>query len=1008
MLTFQQLISKLTAFWENKGCVIHQGYDLEMGAGTFNPATFLRCLGPESYKTAYVEPSRRPSDGRFGQNPNRVQLFHQFQVIIKPSHAKIQQDYLDSLAFIGLDVKNHDIRFVHDDWESPTIGAWGLGWEVWCDGMEVTQFTYFQAIGSQLLDPIPVEITYGIERLAMFLQGVDNIFDIKWNDHLTLRDISLQNEVEWSQYNFEEASTEMWIKHFEDFEKEAKILISKNLPIPAYDFVAKASHAFNLLDARGAISVTERTGYISRIRELSRLIAVAYVESRELIGFPLKEKYASFPSQKTDNSFDDLNFNPCESLLIEIGSEELPATFIPLGEEQIEKKIIKWLKDHELSCEQIHIFATPRRLAVFVKNIPSFTIEKAEEKKGPPLSSVYDTSAHPTPQGMGFFKSMNATPPDLEKLKSQQHPVFYLRTINGIEYIYAKIKKERQSTFNLLKASLAQIILSLDFPKKMRWGTLNISYPRPLKWIVALFGSHVIPFQIGDIVSGNESWGHRQRSHSPIMINHPDQYEQQLIQHFVIASSQKRKESILSQLQEIEKKSGLKTHSVGKVLKEVVYLTEWPILTIGTFDPSFLKAPKEVLISEMVEHQKYFPLEDLHGQLINQFIITADNEPNSLIRKGNEKVLSARLSDGVFLYEQDSKTPLEELAEKLKTMTFQKDLGSVYEKSMRLHQHAQYLQNHLNIGFLDHVSEAALLSKADLASHLVKEFPELQGCAGKYYALQQNHPNEVAMAIEEHWKPIADEAPLPETPAGIILSLADKIDNLLGYYLVGLKPSSSSDPYALRRQSLGILKILISHKLFLDLRSTLASCLSHFSQLLQNNTDLTQIINEIQSFIANRAKGLFEDLNFSKDVIEAVSQKKEYNPYDLFCKMEALSAWKKEAKGFNLIHEAYKRMKGQVQNQQLFLIDESLFLEKAEKNLHDYLKHIAPVYEDMLTQKKYSQLLELLGSMHPFVDNLFNEVKIMAEDPHVRKNRIALIQKLIGYFDQFADFNQIK
>jgi len=254
MVTFQEILRKLNLFWENQGCVIHQGYDLEVGAGTFNPATFLRCLGPEPYKAGYIEPSRRPTDGRYGENPVRLQHYFQYQVILKPSPANIQDLYLQSLEAIGFDLSQHDMRFVHDDWEAPTLGAWGLGWEVWMDGMEVTQFTYFQCVGGIDLKPISGEITYGIERLSTYLMGIDSTFNLPWTDDFTYGDIYHRSEVEWSQYNFEEADTAMWFKHFDDFEKEAKRLMERNLPLPAYDFVMKASHAFNMLDARGAIS----------------------------------------------------------------------------------------------------------------------------------------------------------------------------------------------------------------------------------------------------------------------------------------------------------------------------------------------------------------------------------------------------------------------------------------------------------------------------------------------------------------------------------------------------------------------------------------------------------------------------------------------------------------------------------------------------------------------------------------------------------------------------------
>lgn len=289
-MTFQDLILSLQNFWAKQGCIIQQPYDIEKGAGTFNPATFLRALGPEPWNVAYVEPSRRPTDGRYGENPNRLQHYYQFQVILKPSPQNIQDLYLDSLKSFGIDPLAHDIRFVEDDWESPTLGAWGLGWEVWLDGMEITQFTYFQQCGGIDLKPIPGEITYGIERIAMYLQGVDNVFDLEWVDGIRYGDVHHQTEVEFSHYNFEEADTDMLFTLFNMYEKESIRLAEKKLVFPAYDFVLKCSHTFNLLDARGAISVTERAGYIGRVRNMARLCAVGYVEQREKLGFPLLKK----------------------------------------------------------------------------------------------------------------------------------------------------------------------------------------------------------------------------------------------------------------------------------------------------------------------------------------------------------------------------------------------------------------------------------------------------------------------------------------------------------------------------------------------------------------------------------------------------------------------------------------------------------------------------------------------------------------------------------------------
>jgi len=286
-MNFQDVILTLQTYWGRHGCALLQPYDMEVGAGTFHTATFLRALGPEPWRAAYVQPSRRPKDGRYGDNPNRLQHYYQYQVVLKPSPDNIQDLYLDSLRELGIDPRENDIRFVEDDWESPTLGAWGLGWEVWLNGMEVTQFTYFQEVGSLTCKPVLGEITYGLERLTMYLQGQDNVYDLAWVDGTTYGDVYHQNEVEQSTYNFEQSNVQMLFEHFNQYEREAKRLIEAGLPLPGYEMVMKCSHTFNLLDARGAISVTERATYIGRVRTLARLVAQAYYDSRERLGFPM-------------------------------------------------------------------------------------------------------------------------------------------------------------------------------------------------------------------------------------------------------------------------------------------------------------------------------------------------------------------------------------------------------------------------------------------------------------------------------------------------------------------------------------------------------------------------------------------------------------------------------------------------------------------------------------------------------------------------------------------------
>lgn len=292
-MNFQDVIQSLHDFWARKGCVLIQPYDLEVGAGTLHHGTTLKALGPEPWNVAYVQPSRRPTDGRYGENPNRLQHYYQYQVLLKPSPPDVQKQYIDSLKVLGIDTSEHDIRFVEDDWENPTIGAAGLGWEVWLDGMEITQFTYFQMTGSIECHPIPVELTYGLERIAMYLQKVDNVYDLKWNDHISYGEVAHQQEVEQSTYNFEKADVDMLFDLFKKYEAESRRVIDEGLVLPAYEFCLKCSHTFNLLDARGAISVTERTGYITRIRNLAQACGEGYLKQREAMGHPLLKSHAA-------------------------------------------------------------------------------------------------------------------------------------------------------------------------------------------------------------------------------------------------------------------------------------------------------------------------------------------------------------------------------------------------------------------------------------------------------------------------------------------------------------------------------------------------------------------------------------------------------------------------------------------------------------------------------------------------------------------------------------------
>lgn len=997
LVTFQEIIRRLSAFWEKNGCIVHQGYDVECGAGTFNPATFLRCLGKEPYRAAYVEPCRRPSDGRYGENPNRLQHYFQYQVIVKPSPSNIQELYLESLEAIGLNLKAHDIRFVHDDWENPTIGAWGLGWEVWCDGMEVTQFTYFQSVGGVTLKPITAEITYGIERLAMYIQGVDSIFDIQWSDQLKYGDIYHRQEVEWSAYNFEEADTKMWLTHFEAFEREAKRLMEKKLPLPAYDFIMKASHAFNILDARGVISVTERTGYIGRIRALSRQIAESYEKSREDLNYPLLGKFQGAPEPLLEKFTlsDHLKAgSPKEkrTFLLELGSEELPATFVPIGMAQLKKHFEHFLKEEGFQYEGLEVYGTPRRLSLLVKGLALGKEAAHHQKRGPAVSHAFDSSGQPQPAALGFFRSINSPSLTLSEIEAGK---------NGLSiekgYLVASVKEEAVSTAKRLTEKLPALIGALEFPKSMRWGSLDFTYPRPLRWVVALFGNDVVPFEVAAIASGNTSFGHRQLDPKPFKLISPDRYIEELRAHLVLVDPKERQASIEQQLEKIDGKVLAKE----KVIPQVLHLVEWPQLTVAKFDKNFLKAPKEVLISEMVEHQKYFPLSNENGELKNEFVITADNTPSDKIREGNQRVLSARLSDGVFLFEQDKKHKLSTFNEKLKTITYQKEWGSVFDKVERIKKNALILQEMLGVSSKEFVMRGASLCKADLACQMVYEFPELQGIMGRYYAELEGEEGEVAKSIEEHWWPRFEGDKLPETKTGMVVAIGDKCDNLICCFASGLKPTSSSDPYALRRQTFGIIKMLIEAKGSILLPQFFEKALNHY----QIKTDKSVLVQEIMEFIASRVKTVFQDFGFEKDEIESSLSMGVTDITDAYLRVKALHEFRK-GEAFGKLLEVFKRAKGQI-NGSSRPISKALLKERAEKELFESLGEVDLSLKSAVKDRRYDVAYSEVVKLQPKIAALFDEVRILADDQALRENRVALLEGVFALFGKLLDFNKL-
>jgi glycyl-tRNA synthetase len=849
--------------------------------------------------------------------------------------------------------------------------------------MEITQFTYFQCIAGVELSPIPVELAYGIERIAMFLQGVSNIYDVQYSKDLTYGEVFLQSEIESSKYNFDEANVEMWKSHFEDFEKEANRLLESNNPIIAYDFAIRASHAFNLLDARGAISTTARVGLMHRVKDLACRSGKEYLKSRESLGFPLLKNNIA-PSLETLPPLPWLEFSPSnrDDFLLEIGSEELPAAFLPGAMATLEESIKTLFENNELSYEEIRVYGTPRRLAIYASGVPEGTENQMVVKKGPPISVAFDANGLLTPQGKGFLQSAGLPLVSLSDIEMGKLPQI---SIQEGKHLLTHEAKPGKSTIEILQSTLPDLIKNFPFPKKMRWGSGNLSYARPIRWILTLYGKRVIPFFISNIASSNYSFGHSQLANVSIKIRHPRTYLRKLRRRKVIASMEEREEMIAKQLDRMEKRLSMKAAQRERVLSEVLFLSEYPTLADYTFDPRFLSLPKELLMSEMIEHQRYFPMLDMSEEITNTFVVTCDRKPTELILKNNKAVLTARLSDGLFLYEQDLKKPLNTYCEHLKTITFHKDLGSVYDKTLRIKTLTETLAAFFEIA---PPSAACYLCKADLATAVVDEFPELQGVMGKYYAKASGESEDTAIAIEEHWWPISEGSPIPSTLHGKLLALADRLDNLISYMSVGIKPSSSKDPYALRRSAIGIIRILIEGKISLDLEKIAPN-------------------SEVLDFIRDKLKGVLRDYDYKKEEIDAVLSFESNDPYDTYARVTALHRFRKSGEEFDKLYQIYKRAKGQIGNEHIKSFDIHLLQEVGEKTLSECLEAMKPKFDWAIHQKDYLDAFKTLSSLNKPLADFFDTVRVLVEDPKVRNNRIALLQCVFEHTKKLVDFNRI-
>lgn len=993
-LNFQEIILKLHEFWAAQGCVIWNPYNVQVGAGTGNPATLLRVLGPEPWRVAYVEPSVRPDDGRYGENPNRMQYYFQYQVILKPEPGNPQELYLQSLEALGISQREHDIRFVEDNWESPALGAWGLGWEVWLDGQEITQFTYFQQAGGINLDPVSVEITYGLERIALALQGKESAWEIEWLGDLHYRDVFLQSEIEHCRYYFEIADIAGLKQVYDVYESESKRALAHNALIPAYDYVLKCSHLFNVLDTRGAIGVTERASYFRRMRDMTRNVAKAFAEQRQTMEYPL-EKMGSLwgvPSIVSSAGVElSVTAAPAD-VLFEIGVEELPAQDVDHALAQLQSSVQPLFSDLRLTHEGLQVYATPRRLTLIAKNVAPRQPDETVLMRGPAANRAFNADGSPTQAAIGFARSKGI---DVSVLK--------VESVDGGEYVTALVEQKGRAATEVLAEALPKVIEGLKFAKVMRWHSNSAAFSRPVRWIVALYGDQVIPFQYAYTVSGRTTRGLRPYGSPETVLNHANDYAAALSEQGIVLDIEARRTTIRQQITQLAAEVGGVVPDDPDLLDEVANLIEAPTALRGTFEDKYLELPRDVLVTVMRKKQRYFAVEDQNGKLLPYFIAVrnGDGEHLDLVTHGNEHVLRARFSDARFFFAEDIKKRLEEHLPRLSTLTFQEKLGSMLDKNERIAKLVDPLGSLLGIGETEIgiAQRAAHLAKADLATNMVVEMTSLQGTMGREYALRDGYPREVANAIYEHWLPRGAGDALPESAPGMLLALADRLDSLVGLFAAGLAPTATSDPYGLRRAALSVVEIVVAKSISVDLREVIALTANLQPMVVSPETQA-----QILEFMSGRLQAWLSEQGWAADVVAAVLAEQSANPARAVQGIRELSMWVKREDWTPLLDSFARCVRITRGEQQQYAIHAPLLQEPAEQDLFSAYSEVVSQLDD---EANVDGFMSAFVPLLPYVTEFFGKVLVNTEEETIRYNRIGLLQAIGSMQRGRADLSKL-
>ncbi|MCX7966033.1 MAG: glycine--tRNA ligase subunit beta [Syntrophorhabdaceae bacterium] len=684
--------------------------------------------------------------------------------------------------------------------------------------------------------------------------------------------------------------------------------------------------------------------------------------------------------------------------LLEIGTEEIPARFIEPEKEAFLKLFTDGLVTLRIDFKKIDIQATPRRLAVYVKDMADMQKEAKTVKFGPPVHRAFDASGNPTNAAIGFAKSQGVT---IDALKKDIK--------DGIEFVIVEKIEKGLPSKEVLPELIKSIISQIPFQKKMRWAQETMEYARPIQWILALFDEEIIKFEIAGVKSSNFTWCHRFLSKNPVEIKNPHEYRDRLRKHYIIIDESERMDIIEKGIDDIEKRTNGIAYREPELLKEILYITEYPYPLLGTFDESFLKIPKEVLINVMKSHQKYIPLKNHNGNLIPYFIFFANTVPkeDANVIKGNEKVLKARLADASFFFEEDTKTNLEELYNKLSSIIFHVKLGTLKQKVDRITEIGLYISDILNYEDKEKLKKAVHILKSDLLTHMVGEFPELQGTMGRIYAQIQGYDEDIATAIEEHYLPSGVNSNLPETTLGSILAIADKIDSLVAFFSVGILPTGNLDPYALRRQALGIIKITINKSFKINIED-LITCAYNAGSHIQERIDLKETKRSLIDFIQTRFKFSMIEEGHRQDFVEGVLDVAGKDIYDAYRRLIALEG-QKSIEEFEKLMIGFKRVFNITkQITDALMVNPGLFKQDEERLLFELYTSKKDEFFDFIDRGLYSEALTVLISFKENIDRFFDNVFVMDKDEKIRNNRLALLKNIKDMFLRYSDLSKIR